>query len=691
MQTIVIDITARYRDETSSKINSSKRSLDKFNESIEKTKAQTDKAKNGFDRLMSSVKSFGYKTVSIPVKIIDQATKPLRSLMDYALSLKGVLTGLVVGVGFNKVFREPLALADQIESARIFFENKLGGTDAANSFLSEIYKFDEKSPFNTLQIIDTVKSMMGVGWTEKDVLKDIGIIGDAASSLGAGDEGVVGISRQLGQMRMKTRLSQEEINVLNERGIDAWKYIAEGMGLGATPDAIMKARELNEKGNGINGADAVKWVLSGMERDFGGASLLMADRTISGIMGQLESLLQTKVFLKWGEGIAVGTKKGLGIFKDLLEKNEDNITAFGLKLQELGEDISVTLVDKLERAYNKLNEMMDSDAFKDADIGGKFRIAWDTMIAEPLAEWWAGSGGEYVRAKAKEVGNKVGEGIAEGLKEALEKVLPGIAKDAGTLMPGGEKASSTALLSAAALAFGGGKLLKGGKALVSGGGALLGKLGLGATATATAGQTIGLNAGLFGAALGSKAAGAGLIALGGAGALGGALGLGGILSGGADIIKAAKAEDEAEKQQYGFRAGSKLGMVGTGAAAGAAIGSVVPVVGTGIGALIGAGVGGLGALFKGDSLGDWASGTWNKITGKNYKEQEEAKAVKNEQNNKIEVGGVHITLQGYGDADMIMNALETKMPELANQVAGEIATELERSYSNMPKTVEVKN
>lgn len=58
-----------------------------------------------------------------------------------------------------------------------------------------------------------------------------------------------------------------------------------------------------------------------------------------------------------------------------------------------------------------------------------------------------------------------------------------------------------------------------------------------------------------------------------------------------------------EAQDSYAKGGTKIGMVGAGAAAGAAIGSVVPVIGTGVGALVGAGIGGLGALGIGDKIG----------------------------------------------------------------------------------------
>lgn len=105
--------------------------------------------------------------------------------------------------------------------------------------------------------------------------------------------------------------------------------------------------------------------------------------------------------------------------------------------------------------------------------------------------------------------------------------------------------------------------------------------------------------------LGSGATTAGGAAtVGGASLLGGVLGLAGIGSAAGNIYNAVTSKDSATKKKEAYRGGTKLGMVGGGAATGALIGSAVPVVGTLAGGLIGAGIGGLGAIFKGNKFGD---------------------------------------------------------------------------------------
>ena len=222
------------------------------------------------------------------------------------------------------------------------------------------------------------------------------------------------------------------------------------------------------------------------------------------------------------------------------------------------------------------------------------------------------------------IGKSFAKGFSEGfdLEEISSKLWEGlgnIVKNAGKIMPGGEKADMSSWLSAALLAkiakpvLGIGSGVTGiGRALftpmeAAGGASLVGSL-IGSAGAGT---------GLLG--LGSKAAiglGAGNLA-GGASLSAGALsavGLGSIaggIAGGASLFSGfkdwytaatEKDIDPEKKIAYNESGSWKIGGVAGGALAGAAIGSVVPVLGTAVGGLVGAGVGGIAGLIKGNSV-----------------------------------------------------------------------------------------
>ena len=67
---------------------------------------------------------------------------------------------------------------------------------------------------------------------------------------------------------------------------------------------------------------AVKIIMAGMQ-EYSGSAQANVDRTLSGVLSQVQNVFSKNVALPWGEGLADGLKKGLGMFKEMLEDNKD--------------------------------------------------------------------------------------------------------------------------------------------------------------------------------------------------------------------------------------------------------------------------------------------------------------------------------------------------------------------------------
>lgn len=108
-ETVVIDIEAQYRDKTSSGVEKSADDMERLRRKMQDTEEAGKKANASLEKIASTAASIARKTISIPVKIIDYATKPLRSILNFATSLKGILTGIVVGQAGQALIANPLA------------------------------------------------------------------------------------------------------------------------------------------------------------------------------------------------------------------------------------------------------------------------------------------------------------------------------------------------------------------------------------------------------------------------------------------------------------------------------------------------------------------------------------------------------------------------------------------------------
>lgn len=388
-----------------------------------------------------------------------------------------------------------------------------------------------------------------------------------------------------------------------------------------------------------------------------GASKHMADTMLDNLHGSL-TLLQSAV-----DGVKISFGKRLspyvrGAAEWLTEMMPDVETAL---------DSMMDFVDrKISRMQDRFHEISSTASWQDADFFGKVKIAWDEFITEPFIEWWDSTGKAKIAGAIGDFGSLLGTGFHAGIMTLLgfdvsniqdegagigasfakgfidgfdfgeisKKLWEGIgnmAKNAGKLLPGGEAADLSSLMSAVMLAkiakpvasfgsdaFGLGKAVFGqqeafggislfskvmgstGNAMVSGSG-LLGRMADAGYALSNTSQ-----AGLyFGTTAGSMSGGA-AAALGGASIAGGALGAAGIIHGAMDIYTASNTDDSEKAKAY--RKAGAVEIVGTGAGAGAgalagaALGSVIPVAGTAAGALIGAGVGAVGSWIAGNKI-----------------------------------------------------------------------------------------
>lgn len=304
------------------------------------------------------------------------------------------------------------------------------------------------------------------------------------------------------------------------------------------------------------------------------------------------------------------------------------------------EEALESLMDFVDRqvdaARRKLDEIVESEEWKDADFFGKAEILWDDIIIEPFSDWWGSAG----KAKVAEIAGNIGAGLGSGLRMGIMTLLgidvsdtrdegasigasfargfsegfdvsaitsklgeafQNLLSSAGKLLPGGEAADLSSLFSAALLMKMAGPLIgmgRGayslGKGLIGSANAGTGLLGFGVN------TTIKLGAGNLpgGASLSTGA----LSAVGLGSAAGAIAGGASVVSGGIDFYKAYKSENEEEAAAYGESGAWKIAGAGTGALAGASIGAMFGGIGAVPGALIGAGIGGIAGWIKGNKV-----------------------------------------------------------------------------------------
>lgn len=140
--------------------------------------------------------------------------------------------GLLAGItGASLLGGAGIKTAAELEQSRIGFETMLGSTQKADKFLAQIKSTAAKTPFELPGLTQSAQKLLAFGFDVKDVIPTLTTLGDAASGLGVGQEGLDRITMAVGQMQAKGKVSSEELLQLTESGIPALKILANEYGV----------------------------------------------------------------------------------------------------------------------------------------------------------------------------------------------------------------------------------------------------------------------------------------------------------------------------------------------------------------------------------------------------------------------------------------------------------------------------
>lgn len=368
-----------------------------------------DRASSVVGRVSSSVRSFAGKTFTFTMKVLDIATAPLRGIWNMVTSIQGAILG---ATGAFAGFYKPMSIAADFEQTQVAFETLLKSADKAKQFLADVSDFANKTPFEFDELTNSSKLLLSFGFEADKVLDIMKTIGDTASGLGAGSDGIDRITRALGQMQAKGRAQTEELLQLQELGVPAAQILQEELGLTASQVA-------NIGNESIEASKVINALLTGMNKRFGGM-MTNQSQTAKGMISTLKDTLQNSLLRPWGQGLWEGIKPGLTKLTTWIEENSENIAEWGEAWKEAGANISKWVMDKVESLRASVQRMVNSQEWKEAKtFGEKLKIAWNTIIAEPFNDWWNSTGKAWFAEKAAAIGKGLGSGLKMGLLAIL--------------------------------------------------------------------------------------------------------------------------------------------------------------------------------------------------------------------------------------------------------------------------------
>lgn len=157
------------------------------------------------------------------------------------------------------------------EMAEKSFGILLQSADGAKKMVSDLQKLAVASPFEFSGLQDAAKTLMGMGFTGKQVIPMLYSLGDAVAAVGGDTEQMKGIALALGQIQSKGKLSAEEMNQLAERGVPAWSILSKQMG-----KSTAELMKMGQKGE-LFSSKVIPLLVKGLGEKYGGSMEKMSD------------------------------------------------------------------------------------------------------------------------------------------------------------------------------------------------------------------------------------------------------------------------------------------------------------------------------------------------------------------------------------------------------------------------------
>ena len=258
------------------------------------------------------------------------------------------------------------ALASQRETDLVSFTTLFGSKDTAQQYLSQLKTMANVTPFLYSDLTAMSKTLKTYGYAANEMIPALTSIGDAGAALGMTAADMTNVSTALGRMRSSNKTTLEDLNILQDRGIDAIGALANAKGV-SKGDAYSMI-----SGGDIAGTEAVQIIQSYMEQMYSGA-MEQQSKTFEGLSSTLEGWNQ-ELQNAMGEGYNEGKKIGMSDQIDWLEGEA------GQKMMEMNEQLGRFKADA---------ENLQQDIYQDVFNGmftGEIPAEMDAKIAAQVED-----------------------------------------------------------------------------------------------------------------------------------------------------------------------------------------------------------------------------------------------------------------------------------------------------------------
>ena len=337
------------------------------------------------------------------IRLKNFALAPLTALWNRLFSIKTLVAGIMGGLVAQKFMFGPVQQYADYEDLVTQFSVLLGSQQAAEQRMQELVSFAGKTPFtrdDIFQASRVLQTYTGGALATPDAVGGLTMVGDVAAATGRDLSSVAMYFGRLynevargGQALGEPLMFLREIGALTSENETAIQKIAQGSGTVEQKWAQVAAQF--SRTNGMMEA--------------------MSDQMNNLLLG-VKAFWTNTVKMNLGRGISESLKPFLSDFRKWRNENSDLIAGWGDSIRTFSRQVSGRALDAVRRLAKRADELFRSDAFKDATLGGKVKLAFDTLVADPLRDWWNSGGQAKTAAAAGRIGGAIGGLLSDGIK-----------------------------------------------------------------------------------------------------------------------------------------------------------------------------------------------------------------------------------------------------------------------------------
>lgn len=181
------------------------------------------------------------KSVESTGKSANKATGGVEGLNDSFGQLADIVSGAGYFAAAKQFYDIGIAAWDASVNAALFYDKMklvqdsigvmLKSKVAGDALFATMKDIAARTPFTFQDIAGATQALVAMGFEAGRIPSLLNTIGNVATATGTGAEGVMRITRALGQMQAKGKITTEEMTQLQEMGIPAFKLLAQATGV----------------------------------------------------------------------------------------------------------------------------------------------------------------------------------------------------------------------------------------------------------------------------------------------------------------------------------------------------------------------------------------------------------------------------------------------------------------------------